>query len=100
MSDVRPMMWHIYGPESYPLCWDDQALEFDSEDAARVFLASAIANSEHDADFYSEAVIREDILYYDGGYLNASAYLVFWDPEECETYLAEKEELLKELQNN
>lgn len=99
-STVREMMWHIYGPEHYPLCWDDMALEFDSEESARVFLASAIANSEHDADFYSEAVISEDILYYDGGYLNASNYVVYWDAENCETYLADKNEVLKELENN
>lgn len=97
MSDERPIFWHIYDSENYPLCWDHQALEFSSEEAARLFLASAIANSEHDADFYSEAVIREDVLYYDGGYFDASNYVVYWDPEECETYLADVAEIRKEL---
>ena len=40
---IRPMKWHIFGPEHEPLCWDGEALEFDTETDAKEFLASAIA---------------------------------------------------------
>ena len=86
----RPMKWHIYGPEAHPLCWDDQALEFDTEEDARDFLASAIAHSEHGEEFYSEAIVREGILYYDGGYLDATNFRVEWDGDNCETILVMK----------
>ena len=36
MAD-RPMKWHIFGPEHAPLCWDGEALEFDTETDAREF---------------------------------------------------------------
>lgn len=69
---VRPMLWHIYGPEHVPLCWDDKALEFETNMAAREFLASAMDNACWDDDFWVEAEIVMDILYYDGGYLDAT----------------------------
>ncbi len=83
----RNMKWHIYGPDREPLCWNGKALEFDSDSDASEFLNSAISNSEHDIEFYSEAEIRQDILYYDGGYLNATHLRVAWDEETDETIL-------------
>ena len=54
----RDMKWHIYDADHQPLCWDGQALEFDFDSDASEFLNSAIVNSEHDIEFYSEAEIR------------------------------------------
>ena len=83
----RNMKWHIYDADHQPLCWDGQALEFDFDSDASEFLNSAIVNSEHDIEFYSEAEIKQDILYYDGGYLNATHLRVVWDEETDETVL-------------
>ena len=63
--------------------------ELTCEDA-RDFLASAIAHSEHSKEFYSEAIVKEGILYYDGGYLDATNFRVEWDGDNCETILVMK----------
>lgn len=83
----RGMKWHIYDADHQPLCWDGQVLEFDFDSDASEFLNSAIANSEHDIEFYSEAEIKQDILYYDGEYINATNLRVSWDEETDETVL-------------
>ena len=83
----RNMKWHIYDIDNHPLCWEGQALEFDFDSDASEFLNSAISNSEHDIEFYSEAEVRQDILYYDGGYLNATNFRVAWDEEADKTIL-------------
>lgn len=88
--NVRPMKWHIYGPENHPLCWDDQALEFDTNMDAREFLKSAMDNSLLDEEFWVEVEIKENILYYDGGYLNATNFRVEWDGDNCEAILVMK----------
>ena len=86
----RNMKWHVFGPGDEPLCWDGQALEFDTQMAAREFLASAIENSEWSEEFWVDAEIREGILYYDGGYINGTNLLVAWDDENCEEILVSK----------
>lgn len=86
----RPMKWHIYGPENHPLCWDDQALEFDTNMDAREFLKSAMDNSLLDEEFWVEVEIEENILYYDGGYLDATNFRVEWDGDNCEAILVMK----------
>lgn len=83
----RNMKWHIYDADNQPLCWEGQALEFDFDSDASEFLNSVISNSENDLEFYSDAEIRQDILYYDGGYLNATNFRVAWDDEADETIL-------------
>lgn len=89
-TNSRPMKWHIYGPEHYPLCWDDKALEFDTNMSAREFLASAIENSEWSEEFWVEVEIEKDILYYDGGYIDATNLCVKWNEDEWEAILAGK----------
>ena len=61
------MKWHIYNTEHEPLCWNDNALEFDSREDAYDFLRDV------DEDLLLEGfTIVQDILYYDGGYINAT----------------------------
>lgn len=88
--NVRPMKWHVYGPENHPLCWNDQALEFDTNMDAREFLKSAMENSLWSEDFWVEAEIKEDILYYDGGYMDATNLRVEWDETLEEEVLKNK----------
>ena len=59
---IRPMMWHIYNKEiGCPLCWGDAAIDFDTEEEAKV------AAKDWKLEDYK---IKYDILYYDGGYIN------------------------------
>ena len=63
---VRDMKFHIYNMEHEPLCWNGQTLEFDSADDAHDFLRDV------DEDLLEDCVVVQDILYYDGGYINAT----------------------------
>lgn len=66
---TRPMKWHIYYGEHQPLCWEDQAFEFDTREAAEKLWASI---EDYHASMLVDSIIVEDILYYDGGYINAT----------------------------
>ena len=63
---VRDMKFHIYNMEHEPLCWEDKALEFDFAEDAHDFLRDV------DEDLLDNVVVVQDILYYDGGYINAT----------------------------
>lgn len=69
---VRDMKWHIYNMDHEPLCWDDKALEFDTREDAEKFLGSIPTSDLED----EMPIIAENILYYDGGYMNASGCVV------------------------
>ena len=62
----RDMKFHIYNMEHEPLCWENKALEFDYAEDAHDFLR------EVDEDLLEGCVIIQDILFYDGGYINAT----------------------------
>lgn len=73
---VRPMKFHIYNHDLEPLCWEenfwdcDKAIEFDSNAEAVEFL---ILIAIHYPLIYEELWgIKEDILYYDGGYIHGA----------------------------
>ena len=63
---VRDMKFHIYNMEHEPLCWEDKALEFDFAEDAHDFLRDV------DEDLLDNVVVVQDILFYDGGYINAT----------------------------
>ena len=83
MSNTK---WHIYDMEHYPLCWDNEALEFDTRKSAEEFLISAELNGDQEPGLFDEVVIVQDILLYKGGRLNATHLRVSWTLEEdyCE----------------
>lgn len=87
------MKYHIYETRECvnPLCWDDKALEFDTFKAAVNFLCAIlkIVEDTDEENLYLMATIKQDILYYDGGYLDATNLIVKYDAEECENYLEE-----------
>ena len=62
----REMKFHIYNMEHEPLCWIDKALEFDYAEDAHDFLRDV------DEELLDGVVVVQDILYYDGGYINAT----------------------------
>ena len=90
---VRNMKYHIYETRDCvnPLCWDDKALEFDTLETAGNFLYAIleIVKDTTEEEIYKNATIKRDILYYDGGYLDATNLTVKYDAEECENYLEE-----------
>ena len=90
---VRDMKYHIYETKECvnPLCWDDKALEFDTLESAAKFLCALfeIVKNTGEEEAYENATIKQDMLYYDGGYLNATNLTVEYDAEECENRLKE-----------
>ena len=62
----RNMKFHIYNMEHEPLCWEGKALEFDFAEDAHDFLRDV------DEDLLESCVVVQDILFYDGGYINAT----------------------------
>jgi hypothetical protein len=63
---VRDMKFHIYNMEHEPLCWENKALEFDFAEDAHDFLRDV------DEDLLEGCVVVQGILFYDGGYINAT----------------------------
>ena len=90
---VRDMKYHIYETRDCvnPLCWDEKALEFDTIESACRFLCDffEIVKDTGEAEIYENATVKHDILYYDGGYLNATNLTIEYDAEECENRLKE-----------
>ena len=73
---MREMKWHIIDGDNNPLCWEydgwesERAIEFESEEEAKDFLAMVFLNY---LDFRLNGVrIIESILYYDGGYVSGA----------------------------
>ena len=82
----RAMKWHIYNMEHEPLCWDNQALEFDFAEDADDFLRDV------NKDLIEDCVVVQDILFYDGGYINATDLRIQEDEETAELMLVKMEE--------
>lgn len=78
----RPMKYHIYNTrhDNNPICVDGKAVEFDNWEAAERFAKSVIENTDFDME---DAYIKQDILYYDGGYIDATN-LIINEEEELE----------------
>lgn len=85
---MRPMKWHIYNLDNHPLCFGEPALEFDTKEQATEFASNIFEENE----FYH---IVEDILFYDGGYLNASGLIPIINPETQDVILITKKEVEK-----
>ena len=70
---MREMKWHIYNEKfpAQPLTWDGAALEFDTKEDAERFIVSLPIIEDNDG-----AYTTEGILFYDGGYLNATGKII------------------------
>ena len=84
---VRNMKQHIYNDNHEPLCWDGAAIEFDTRESAERFLDACLTDGDRPDEFYDNVIIVEDILYYDGSYLDATNLTIAYDKESCESYL-------------
>ena len=75
-------MFHIYKEidfEREPLCYYDTEedkygilLEFETEEAAKCFIESAVENGHRSEEFFDGIIIRESIEYCDSGYIDAT----------------------------
>ena len=83
----RDMKWHIYNMEQEPLCWDNKALEFDFAEDAHDFLRDV-----DELMILEDAIVVQDILFYDGGYINATDLRIQFDDETGEEILVKMEE--------
>ena len=63
---IRPMKWHILNKSTG--ADKDRAIEFNTQEEALNFL-----NSIGDPEMVKEAEIKQNILYYDGGYVDYEA---------------------------
>ena len=62
---MRDMTYNIMNKKlNAPLCWDDRAIDFESEAEATAFALTAGINLKEEAE------IRYQIFYYDGGYIS------------------------------
>ena len=87
ITGPRPMKYHIYNTryDNGPFTINGKVLEFDNWEAAERFANSVIENTDFDME---DAYIKKDILYYDGGYINAT------------TLIINEEEKLEEVEEN
>ena len=72
---VRPMTWNIFNKETgNVLTWEGKAIDFVSEESANAFL-------QLNGELVDTAVVKEGILYYDGGYISESDLVHIWQQE-------------------
>lgn len=72
---VRPMTWNIFNKETGDvLTWEGKAIDFVSEESANAFL-------QLNGELVDTAVVKESILYYDGGYISESDLVHIWQQE-------------------
>ena len=73
---MRKMKRHIYNVNfpNQPLTWDGAALEFDTKEDAKRFIASLPVIEDNDG-----AYACKDVLYYKGGYFNATGKVLDYD---------------------
>lgn len=87
---VKSAKFHIYNLNDEPLCWElddednDRAIEFETQWEAVFFLIRL-------AIYYPEIYkgvkdVREDILYYDGGYIQGGLVLELMKKELRENF--------------
>lgn len=77
--------YHIYDQNHSPLCWTGYALEFNTFQSAERFIRSI--DSLIDRDIIDNAIIVDDILFWDGGYIDASNLVAHYLFIEDEVYL-------------
>ena len=82
----RDMKFHIYNMEHEPLCWDNKALEFDFAEDAHDFLRDV-----DELVILEGAIVVQDILYYDDGYINSTDLRIQFDDETGEEILVKME---------
>ena len=78
IDTVPSLKYHIYNEDGKPLCWYERAIEFDDYDSAHGFILRVEMLT---GDTYEPYKIKEDILFYDSGYINLTNYIPEWRSE-------------------
>ena len=87
---IHSLKGHIFNESNEPLCWCDKALEFNTKESAERFLHSHVDTMYDSYEEYCETfgiTIKECILYYDSGYLNATNKIVVYGEDDWEGHL-------------
>jgi ribA/ribD-fused uncharacterized protein len=77
--------WYVFNDLNQPLCWDDQALEFDEEQQAERFLQAYCDEMGASYAEYCKAFgihIKHCIFYYDGGHLDCSHKIISYSDDQ------------------
>ena len=85
---VKDMTWYIVNGV-YPLCWDEEVLEFDTEKSAKNFLEHCYSLELLPKE--DNAFVERSIRYYDGGSVNATTKTIIYDEEKDDYILIEKD---------
>ena len=83
---TKEIKFYIFGARECPLCLRNKALEFSTYKEAEDFLNYLC---ERDS-LYTECYIKETVLFYDGGYINASNCLPFFYSDNGDVMLVNK----------
>ena len=86
---IRTMHWHILYMD-YPLTWEDKLLDFPSEEEAVAFF-QLCKSFDLISEELSDVEIKENIYYYDGGYINMTGKTIIYDEKKDDYILIEKD---------
>ena len=72
MTNNADLRWYIFnGIDGTPITWDEKAIYFPSLLSANAFIeATKRYVPEPEEDYYTNAVARKQILFYDGLYIS------------------------------
>lgn len=85
---IKDMTWYIVN-EVFPLCWDEEVLEFDTEESAKEFLEHCYSLELLPKE--DNAFVEHSIRYYDGGSINATNKTIIYSKEKDDYILIEKD---------
>ena len=86
---MRFMHWHITYMD-YPLTWDNKLLDFPSEEEAITFF-QLCKSFDLISEELCDVEIKENIYYYDTGYIDMTGKTIIYDEEKDDYILIEKD---------
>lgn len=97
-TDMRRYV--VNGPDNAPLTWDEKAIYFPSLLSANAFIeATKRYVPEPEEDYYTNAVARSQILFYDGGYISVDDITPAQFNEDFPGFYDEYLRILKNYEN-
>lgn len=95
------MKWYIFNKDDEPLTWDDKVIYFPSLLSANAFIEAyeKIYIPEPEEDYYTNAVARKQILFYDGGYISVDDITSAQFDEKSPGFYDEYLRILKNYEN-
>ena len=75
---MKESKFYIFDRHHEPLCWEGQALEFDTAESAEKFIKS-FSYEDYTALDIDDTIIVEEIFFFDGGYIDATNLMIRYD---------------------